>query len=1025
MSRRAVDFGSAGAMGRAGRWLVASVMLVHFGPAQSGSTPDLPLVQMSHKSWTARDGAPQNIRSLAQAPDGTLWIGSEGGLYNFDGRAFKAFSPPPGETDLPAGPVISLCVARDGTLWLGTYQGVARVAQGHVTRYPSADAVPLASVGNLHEASDGTIWGASRKALVRIGADATAHLEPTPLPLSTNRINGFFIDSSNTQWLGQGGRLYRRALGQQSYEPTDVQVDFVFGWAETLDGSLWIADFTRGRGGIGRKQRVDRDGKLAASLKDDSTPSDVLFIPDGSLVVGTQSFGVRKFRVDGTANPAMPDVGQAPDVFTHAEGLSSDATGALLRDADGNIWVGGRRGLDRFRTARLIPFRATDTSSRWSVCANPQGEVWVASLDNLYKVAGGTVKSFSRGDVYQLLCGSDGDTWLVSGLGIWKVHADQITQVAAVPGAGTYGYSHLVSTSGDSLIASVGEPASATGIWQHKEGQWTRLAGAGLPDRNARALYIDPQRRLWAGYADGQITLSVDGVGQVFEPVNPGVENIWAFLQTSLGMFAAGGNGLAVRRGPGFQLLKFADPTSVRGIGSLVESRNGDLWLNASRGVVHLRASELRAALANPEYRMKSELVTEGEFTGPAEVLKRATAARDAEGNLWFATSSGVFHLNPEIVQPESRAPIVSLRSLLVDGHPLDTRKTVGPHSQSLEVQYLGVSLKAPERVTYRYRLEGFENNWQEAGHRTEAIYTQLRPGTYIFHVIASNDDGVWTAPVSSPPITVLPSFYQTTWFAVLCAIAGLLLLIGMISLRLRAITRAVRARAEERADERIRIARDLHDTLLQGIQGLLLNFHVAAQKIAPDEESKLMLDRALSTADRVIIEGRNRVSSLRSDHLTDPELVGAIESVGRDLALGDTVQFRVKRSGAAAELHPHVADEIFNIAREAITNAFRHSEATRIEVELRYGLRFFSLSCEDNGSGFEQRDQGKAGHWGLKGMIERAAKLGGKFRCRSEPTQGTQISVSIPSYRAYRKHSRALFYLRAMRWSKGGFEAS
>src|SRR5262249_11341817 len=198
----------------------------------------------------------------------------------------------------------------------------------------------------------------------------------------------------------------------------------------------------------------------------------------------------------------------------------------------------------------------------------------------------------------------------------------------------------------------------------------------------------------------------------------------------------------------------------------------------------------------------------------------------------------------------------------------------------------------------------------------------------YTFDVAASNGDGEWTAPVSSAPFTVRPSFYQTIWFALLSALAGVLVLFGLFALRVRAITRGIRARAEERADERIRIARELHDTLLQGIQGLLLNFHVAAKKIAPDNESKQMLEHALSTADRIIIEGRNRVSSLRSEHLTDAELIGSIESVGSDLMPARKLDFRVNRSGDPATLHAHVADEVFYIAREALTNAFRHSGA-------------------------------------------------------------------------------------------------
>ena len=234
----------------------------------------------------------------------------------------------------------------------------------------------------------------------------------------------------------------------------------------------------------------------------------------------------------------------------------------------------------------------------------------------------------------------------------------------------------------------------------------------------------------------------------------------------------------------------------------------------------------------------------------------------------------------------------------------------------------------------------------------------------------------------------------------------------------MRALTRAIRARAEERADERIRIARELHDTLLQGVQGLLLNFHVAAQKLAPDDASKTMLERTLSTADRIIVEGRNRVSSLRSEQLTDSELVAALENAGNDLRPGADVQFTVTRSGIAATLTAHVADEIFWIAREALSNAFRHAGASRIRMELNYGARYFSMMCADHGRGFDAGNGEKQGHWGLRGMTERARKLGGHLHVQSDPASGTQITASVPSYRAYRNHSRFTFYLRALQFN-------
>jgi signal transduction histidine kinase len=318
--------------------------------------------------------------------------------------------------------------------------------------------------------------------------------------------------------------------------------------------------------------------------------------------------------------------------------------------------------------------------------------------------------------------------------------------------------------------------------------------------------------------------------------------------------------------------------------------------------------------------------------------------------------------------------------------------------------------------VTYRYRLDGLDSAWQDAGRRAVAIYAHLPPGTYTFRVVASNDGNSWTTPVSSGTIRVLPQFYQTLWFLALCVLLGLVLIWCLFTLRLGFLSRAIRAKAEERADERIRIARELHDTLLQGVQGLLLTFHVAAQKVAPDEESKKLLDKALSTADRIIVEGRNRVSSLRSEHLTDQELAGSLGNAARDLSQDESIAFRITREGIDVKLHAHVADEVFYIGREALTNAFRHSGASRIVLGLAYGRRYFSLTCTDNGHGFDAKVD-KPGHWGMKGMLERAQRLGGELRFGNEPITGAQIVLVIPAFRAYESHSKLRAIFQAYRY--------
>jgi len=983
---------------------------------------------MDHKSWLARDGAPQGITALALAPDGILWIGSEGGLFNFDGHTFNAFVPRPGEPDLPPGAAKTILATRDGAIWVGfRYGGAARIFQGHVKIFTQADRLRLSHVDDIRQSSDGALWALHRQTnLIRFGTDGTWHVQTTPLGDSGGAIHDIFIDSSDTLWLAQGGRLYRRPLNQSKYFPTEAQADWMFGFAETPDHGLWVNDSITNAPGhpTGRTQHVDRNGKLLAQLPYDDNVYDILYAPDGALIVLPTGEGILRFSAPALTDRALLEKEVRDDIYDQKKGLSSDSPRVLLLDPDGNLWAGGERGLDRFRKARLVPFILKYGIANPYLCAGKTGDVWIVAggtKEQIYKVSGPSTKSFpDRGQIYTLNCGPEGDTWLLSNNGIFNIHADRVTSIPSIPGTHPFDTDQVVAAPDHTLFASVSDRPDSDGIWRYAQGGWTRLPGARRDLPSPTIEYVDSAGRLWTGYRDGVIGLPLEGGGRLLLSGNPGLGPVFAILETSHGLFAGGLNGLAVLRNNRFEVLDFVDRVSSRGVGGLVESANGDLWLNALRGVVHIPAAELQAALKHPQYKMKSELLTEGDFVGAIELKPgKSTTARDAEGKLWFATMNGVFHIDPGQQNSAAHLPIMSIKSIAADGATLDSSGTVGPRPQSLDIQYLGVNLTAPEDVIYRYRLIGLDTSWQDAGHRSVAIYTHPPPGTYTFQVASSNDGNTWTEPVSSAGIVVLPSFYQTKWFLVLCGIALMATIWFLVTLRVRAVTRDVRARAEERADERIRISRELHDTLLQSVQGLLLTFHVAAQKIPPDEESKKLLDSALSTADRVIIEGRNRVNSLRSEHLTDSELAGALENVGNDLRIDDKVAFCVIREGVDATLHAHVADEVFYIAREALTNAFRHSGASEIILKLAYGPRYFSMSCRDNGRGFDSGDNEKSGHWGLTGMSERAERLGGRLNLRTEPAKGSEVLFVLPSYRAYKNRSRLMFYLRAFRPSE------
>jgi signal transduction histidine kinase/ligand-binding sensor domain-containing protein len=988
-------------------------------PAWPGSPQEQTLAQMDHAMWTARDGAPQNIRALAQAADGTLWIGADAGLFNFDGRTFTAVRAPKGEPQLPDAPVYSICITKDGAVWVGfLYGATTRLAHGHVTLFTAVEKTPIRLIDHLSQAADGSIWGvANQSKLVRFGTDLAWHIEPTP----TDGRVFFFIDSSNVLWLVQGGRLYRRPLPESAYTATDVHADLALGFTEARDGSIWMFD-VRTDVDVGRTQLYDRLGHLRATLPDSTEANALLNATDDSLVIATQNEGLTRFVAKDLATLNGSQSPVHPDTYTQIDGLSADKAYSLFLDGDGEIWVGSRRGLDRFRTAQLVRFIPANPRGNWQLCANNQGELWISSTSKqLYRLSGGTTTSFPNvGDPYWLDCSGGGDVTLTDHAGIWRVDSNHLIPIPQIPGARAYQVTRIASTSDHTLYASTSPvPGAAPGYWQYKNDKWTKVPGENDP---GRALYVDSHDRVWIGYRDGRVSLLSEG--RMLSSSQIGLGSVETILETSHGLFAGGRNGLAVVRDDRVDLLAFADDVSARRVGAIVESRNGDLWLNAARGIVRISAVEIDAALSRPAYPMKSDLLTEGDFVGASQEFGAAArAARDGDGNLWFVTLNGIVHIDPEHWRSESRLPVVSVKSIAADHRTLDETMLIAPGSQSLEIRYFGLNLTAPEKVVYRYRLDGFDDAWQDVGHRAEAIYTRLAPGRYTFRVMASNGNGVWTAPVSAASFVVLPSFYQTRWFYALSAIGCLALLGALYRVRVRQVAAQVRGRLEARLAERERIARDLHDTLLQGMQGLIWRFEAATNRIPPDQPARQLMEDSLERADKLLEEGRDRVKDLRPIGREVVDLPRSLAAEGEQFAQLHPATFRVSVQGTARVLHPIVREEGFLIAREALGNAFRHSGAKDIEAEITYDDAAVRVRIRDDGRGISAtmlQAGGRPGHFGLMGMRERARKLGGQLEIWSKPDAGTEVELRVPASVAYRPPQavsrRARFWLSLFR---------
>jgi signal transduction histidine kinase len=338
------------------------------------------------------------------------------------------------------------------------------------------------------------------------------------------------------------------------------------------------------------------------------------------------------------------------------------------------------------------------------------------------------------------------------------------------------------------------------------------------------------------------------------------------------------------------------------------------------------------------------------------------------------------------------------------------------PRIRDVQIDYTALSLVAPEKVLFRYKLEGWDHDWQDAGTRRQAFYSNLPPRDYRFRVMACNNSGVWNEAGTLLDFSVAPAYYQTWWFRSLCAAAFLTLLAGVYQMRLRQVARQFNMRMEERVNERTRIARELHDTLLQSFQGVLLKFHAVTYVILDrPAEAQKTLETVIEQARQAITEGRDAVQGLRSSALVSSDIAQAISTFGDELASGPSGQnspnFRVVVEGAPRDLAPLLRDEIYRITGEALRNAFRHAHAQRIEVEIRYDQRQLRLRVRDDGKGIDPtvlNGGGRPGHYGLPGMHERAKLVGGKLAVWSELNSGTEAELTIPASIAYAKSSAA-----------------
>jgi signal transduction histidine kinase/ligand-binding sensor domain-containing protein len=1001
------------------RLVLAVLFIALFGRVSLSSlaqSSGVPLTHFQHTAWTLQNGAPSEINVLAQTRDGYLWLGTANGLFRFDGVSFERYQLPHGQTFLSSA-IMSLLATKDGGLWIGyTLGGMSFLKDGILRSQKPHLTHGRGSVFSFYVDDDGSVWAGTYSGLAHFYGGIWHDAEENE-DIGGKATYLLHRDRDGALWVGTDDFMYRRAPGSKHFASTGIKPGPVALFANGPDGALWILDgdgVLRAKDWQPQKKRI-----LYAEMYNDS-PFDMLFDNTGALWVLGAKTGVTRIPRPVTALHLKSQTQPELEHFTARDGLTSDRAFAALKDREGNMWVATPDGLDRFRMSVFNPAPLPSTFGEYALVARPDGSLLVGTeRDGLQALVRGKVSKRTDVKMTYVSCvypTSDGKLW--------------------IGGEGELGYlkdNHFVRTpfpvQKKSLMRDI--EAMTTGpdgdLWVQidgmlpimslHDGKWTEIAGSNTGIGPALVLTTDHHGRVWAGHLSG-VVVRFDGNHGTRIDRSQGltIGNVTAIYESGTTMWLGGERGLNVMRdGDAPVAIKFAGDTPVEGISGILRLTDGDLWINSLSGVLRIPAKEVEYSLKDPSHAMHYELFNylDG-LSGKAPQLRPLPSITHGVGQtLWFTTTNGAVSVDAGNIYRNPLPPPVSISGIIVDGSSMDLGNAMAlpKGTQNLQVNYSALSLSMPERVLFRYRLEGYDKGWQDAGVRRQAFYSHLPHGHYVFHVIACNNDGVWNDIGAQLPISLPPTFLQSWYLKLLASVSVLAAFWLFYLLRLRQETSKLRVRLSERFHERERIAQDLHDSFLQGMQALLLHFHNTSRTLPSGDPTRLALEETLHQSDGIMRQGREAVFNLRSQSHNVNDLGSRLEASAMGLAHYGPSIFRLNVTGETVPLNSRVSDELAKLGREALSNAFRHAKAETIEVHIAYSAEALDLTVHDDGIGISAETLAAGGvqnHWGLPGMKERAIRIGASIQILSEPSSGTTIRVSLSSGLAYIKDGRS-----------------
>jgi signal transduction histidine kinase/ligand-binding sensor domain-containing protein len=979
----------------------ASATLLLAGPA-AALNPAVPLEDYNHAMWTAKDGAPPDISAMAQTPDGWLWLATTTGLYRFDGVQFERYP-----LELPGlnmrNRIHELVARPNGDLWVSDILGalLIRHPDGRLENATPADP-GVGAVRGLGFEQDGSIWAATGNGLFHYQGGRWQRQGPEqgwPGGFATTLL----LDQEQRLWVAGPRGVLRYNRAARRFEPTGIGYQSG-SLTQSPDGRVWVAkpdqvqllpgaDAQPGRPrpayfnqSESRHAQFDRDGNLWS-----------LHCPRGLCRTAPEQQRGRSVLVPQR---------DATDRFDQRWQMSSLMADVVLEDREGNVWIATTAGLERFRENRLVPAHLPDPTGWYTMARDTEGKVWAADSETgtAWQLAPGRPpRADPLKPVLVVANDRDGALLLAGRRTIERRYRGQTSSIALPPGHdGKPSDLQVLGLIDDGKVLWMASPQ--TGLMGYVDGQWLPRKRFTLPDRIFLSSAAGPGQ-LWSACA-GDLMVFYDNGKQT--RYNDGGIGLASMVHVGSEVLAGGDKGLALFDGKQFRKLSAADPQVLVNITGLVVTPDGDRWLNGSKGVLRVRKADWQRTVAQPQLPLAYQLINALDgYQSQAMLSNRHPSAFLApDGQLWFMTTSDILRHDPAGVAGNRVAPSAEiLRVNTAYGSYLAGTTVQLPAAlPGFSIQFTAPSLRQPEGVRFAYQLDGVDSDWQDAGTRRAAFYTNVAPGSYRFRVKALNDDGVPSISETAITLEIAPTFRQTWWFKGLCLVAGLALLYALYRYRLHGATARLSERLQVRMAERERIARTLHDNFLQSVQAIILRLDTVARELPAGSPARRKLEALLDSANDTVTEGRDRVYELRSGPLDDVE--GAIRAAGQALAdhYPDT-RFSIAAGGAPQALTGAVAEELCEIACEALRNAFQHARASQVEVRLGYGSDLFSLHVIDNGRGIAATapaDGEPLKHWGLTGMRERAVRAGGRLDIDSQPGLGTSVALILPARLAY-----------------------